>query len=485
MSFRTYLLAATTFLLSLQISLSTSLNCLVPTEDKIDCGQIGTDENECYLSGCCWYPAGANSETPWCYKASSAAVTSYALSSLSETSTGFLGYLELLSSPSEVYGNDIEKLKLEILFESSDYMRIQISDASKVRWEIPQSIVERPIVSQQASKLNYSFKYTKAPFTFEITRNVDGATIFKSSEQLIFKDQFLQFTTETDTEATTFGIGESTRLKHSLTPGNTFTLWNADIPALAFNENLYGSFPYYLQMLKGVAHGALLFNSNGMDITIPSSNNEIIFKTVGGIIDLYVFTGPTPADVVSQYTSIVGRPVMMPYWSLGFHNCKYGYTSIQQVEEVVANYSAAGIPLETQWVDIDYMQDYKDFTTDAIHFPIDEMKRFVNSLHANNQQFIPIIDPGIMTIEGYPAYEQGMEKDVFIKDTKGNPYLGYINRLLPLSLSFSPSLLTQIYTGRFGPGPLFFLIFSTLRLRLIGLLSWSPFITRCLLMVSG
>lgn len=43
-------------------------------------------------------------------------------------------------------------------------------------------------------------------------------------------------------------------------------------------------------------------------------------------------------------TDFIGR-----YWGLGFHQCRFGYESIGEVAEVAANYSAAGIPLETMW----------------------------------------------------------------------------------------------------------------------------------------
>jgi len=206
------------------------------------------------------------------------------------------------------------------------------------------------------------------------------------------------------------------------TNNKTYTIWNhdnLDIP----KTNLYGQHPFYLEMRNGLAHGAFLLNSNAMDIQLNwkkgGASNQIIYKVIGGVIDLYFMVGPKPMDVVRQYQEIIGKPFMPPFWVFGFHQCRWGYKNIDETMNVVKQYQIHDIPLETMWNDIDYMDHYKDFTFDPVKFPMNKMKQFTDMLRQNGQHYIVIVDPGIKTEKGYPAYDLLIDQKLYIATADG------------------------------------------------------------------
>lgn len=103
---------------------------------------------------------------------------------------------------------------------------------------------------------------------------------------------------------------------------------------------------------------------------------------------------------------------------------RYGYKNVDELESVVDGYAAANIPLEVMWNDIDYMDGYRDFTLDKLNYALPKMQSYIQRLHDSNQRWVPIIDPGIMVDPGYPAYDAGIQKDVFLKDASGERYAG-------------------------------------------------------------
>ena len=81
-----------------------------------------------------------------------------------------------------------------------------------------------------------------------------------------------------------------------------------------------------------------------VDLQPYNKNGAITYRVTGGILDFFVFSGPSSEDVVRQYVSLIGSPIMPPFWSLGFHLCKHGYGNSSEFWKVIQRNRAAKMP---------------------------------------------------------------------------------------------------------------------------------------------
>lgn len=84
---------------------------------------------------------------------------------------------------------------------------------------------------------------------------------------------------------------------------------------------------------------------------------------------LYIVTGDSESDIVTQFRRMIGRSYLPPRWAFGFQQSRWGYQNEQDIRNVVDGYREKGIPLDAVYLDIDYMEDFKDFTVDPSKFP--------------------------------------------------------------------------------------------------------------------
>ncbi|VAI79986.1 unnamed protein product [Triticum turgidum subsp. durum] len=372
----------------------------------------------------------------------------YDVVSLTQSGSALSARLELVlagETPADAaLGAGAQRLCLTASLETDSRLRVRITDGDRPRWEVPQDIIPRPapeddlhnappasstplqgsrVLSAAGSDLVLTVH--ASPFRFTVSRRSTGDVLFDTAPGLVFRDKYLEVTSALPAgRASLYGLGEQTKGSFRLRHNDTFTLWNADIGAAHVDVNLYGAHPFYMDVRPpGAAHGVLLLSSNGMDVLYGGS--YVTYKVIGGVLDFYFFAGPSPLAVVDQYTQLIGRPAPMPYWSFGFHQCRYGYLNVSDLERVVAGYAKARIPLEVMWTDIDYMDGFKDFTLDHVNFTAAELRPFVDRLHRNAQKYVLILDPGIRIDATYGTFVRGMQQDIFLK-RNGTNFLGNV-----------------------------------------------------------
>lgn len=232
-------------------------------------------------------------------------------------------------------------------------VHVTIYDKEEQVYQVPDFVVPRPEGSISADESMLDVSIEEEPFSFTITRKSNDEEIFSSKgSNIVFETQYWRLRTSLPDNPSLYGLGEHTDSLRLPTSNYVRTLWARDAGAVPQNTNLYGTHPVYYEHRAGSGntHGVLLLNSNGMDIRINNDDGQYLeYNVLGGIVDLYILAGPSAFDVAREYSEITQKAAMMPYWGLGFHQCRFGYESVEEVAAVVANYSAADIPLETMW----------------------------------------------------------------------------------------------------------------------------------------
>ena len=141
-------------------------------------------------------------------------------------------------------------------------------------------------------------------------------------------------------------------------------------------------------------------------------------------LDVYVITGTDVKDIVHQFRQLIGRSFVVPKWAFGYGQSRWSYMSEDEIRDVVKKHRELQIPLDSVYLDIDYMERYKDFTLNNETFP--DFADFNKEMKDEHIHLVPIIDAGVKQEEGYPVYEEGLKKGYFCTKEDGSPFVAAV-----------------------------------------------------------
>ena len=350
----------------------------------------------------------------------------------------------------------INNLKISLNIEHSKYVHLKIEDKDNKRWEIPKEILNHEYFDSLSNKENNNDNYDKDEnkilFKMDIHGLNDFATnknfnfdlyfespednqkkifySFKTDKNFLFSDNLISFQSYLTTDDI-YGFGE--RIHNFKLEEGVYTIWPIDRRNLVDDgkgsKNLYGHQPIGLHKTKykNIWLGFVFLNSNAQDVQIHRNTLEqktiLSHKTIGGIIDYYIIVDNSPENVIKDIHYLIGKPILPPYWALGVHQCRWGFKNTFDFENVYNNYIERKIPIDSMWIDIDAMENYKIFTLNKQHFK--NLPKVVDNIHKNQAKFIPIIDIAFSSYDDdMTIYNKiGDENNLFIKS-------GYTNKNL-------------------------------------------------------
>ncbi|MGN0634562.1 MAG: glycoside hydrolase family 31 protein [Oscillospiraceae bacterium] len=220
-----------------------------------------------------------------------------------------------------------------------------------------------------------------------------------------------------------YGLGEQVRGINKR--GWQYVSWNYDNPNHHEDaRSLYGSHNFII-MSGEQTFGAFFDCAGKVVFDIGYTQTDIMTVTAeSGELVLYIITGDSVKDIAKQFRRLIGKSYIAPLWAFGYGQSRWGYRNEQDIRSVAEQYKKAGIPLDSIYLDIDYMERYKDFTVDENAFP--DLEKLAADMKSQGIHLVPIIDAGVKIEDGYDVYEEGKENGYFCKNADGTDFVGAV-----------------------------------------------------------
>lgn len=166
-----------------------------------------------------------------------------------------------------------------------------------------------------------------------------------------------------------------------------------------------------------VSLGASHADASALSGGTSAKSSHVHFMSESGILDLFVFMGPTLARNMERYMSLVGRTALPQYFAIGYHQCRWNYWSDDDVKDVSRRFDDADIPMDVIWLDIEYSLDHMYGVWDKKAF-IDPAG-MMRALDARGRKLVIIIDPHLKKTDQYFLYKEAKSQDLLVKTADG------------------------------------------------------------------
>jgi alpha-glucosidase len=223
-----------------------------------------------------------------------------------------------------------------------------------------------------------------------------------------------------------YGFGERTGLLDKRSERKTN--WTVDaLDYGSLTDEMYQAIPFFMALRPGLSYGIFFNTTFWSQFDLGAAQPGIwSMLTRGAELDYYIIYGPQPAQILDTYTQLTGRMPLPPKWALGYHQCRWSYESEEIVRELAREFRDRQIPCDVIHLDIDYMRGFRVFTWSPTRFP--DPAQLVGDLSDAGFKVVTIIDPGVKyePEADYPVFDQGFERDHFVRKADGQQFHGYV-----------------------------------------------------------